>query len=103
MTIEGEIIVKRDAVTFDSGFKKQEIVIKTNDQYPQELKVDFNKDNTAKLSGFNVGDNVSVSINLNGNEYQGKYYVSLTGWKIAKVITNQSKTPVSNTEDEPPF
>jgi hypothetical protein len=88
-----------------NGFKKREMVITTAETYPQDLKVEFVKDNCDKLNAFKVGQNVKVAINLRGQEYNGKYYVSLTGWKIESdgAIAQNVSTPVKEeiTDDLP--
>lgn len=65
-------------------FKKRLVVVETDEQYPQKIPVDFVQDKTALLDPFIIGEPVSIGINIRGNEYNGKYYVSLNGWKIAK-------------------
>jgi hypothetical protein len=82
MEVTGNIKLIGETVTFDSGFTKRQVVVTTNDQYPQEIGIDFVKDNVNALDNFAVGQDVIVSVNLRGNEYNGKYYVSLNGWKI---------------------
>jgi len=71
--------------TFASGFTKRVLVIETDEKYPQTIPVEFAKDKTAKLDGLAVGQKVTVSYNLRGNEYNGKYYVNLGGWKVSTV------------------
>jgi hypothetical protein len=70
-----------------NGFKKREIVVTTNEDYPQMLLVEFTQDKTGLLDEFQVGSSVTVSINLRGNEWinpQGvaKYFITLNGWRI---------------------
>ncbi len=89
LKIEGKIKVIMDTQIFDSGFSKREFVITTNDQYPQEIKFEFLKDKCELLDVKNVGDNVSVSFNVRGNEYNGKYYVNLQAWRIEGSETPQ--------------
>lgn len=91
MTVDGNIKLIGEVQTFDSGFTKRQLVVTTNDQYPQEVAIDFTKDNITMLDKFSVGMNVSVSINIRGNEHNGKYYVSLNGWRIE---TEASDLPV---------
>ena len=66
-------------------FKKRTIVIATNEQYVQHIPIDFVQDKCDILDGYKVGQEVKVSINIRGNEYNGKFYVSLNGWRIEKV------------------
>jgi len=40
------------------------------------------KDRAKALDMVRVGDTVTAAYNLNGREYNGRYYVSLTCWKI---------------------
>ena len=70
-------------------FKKRTIVIATNEQYVQHIPIDFVQDKCDLLDSFKVGQEVKVSINIRGNEYNGKYYVSLNGWRIDKQDSNQ--------------
>ena len=81
--ITGKIKVIGDTQTFASGFQKREIVVTTaEDKYPQDIKFDFVKDGCDRLEAFGIGDTVKIAFNVRGNEYNGKYYVSLQGWKI---------------------
>ena len=65
-------------------FKKRLIVIETSEQYSQKIPVDFVQDKCSILDKYSIGDNVTIGINIRGNESSGKYYVSLNGWKIEK-------------------
>ena len=67
---------------FESGFKKREFVITTNEQYPQDIKLEFIKDKCSLLDKFKQGQDVKVSFNLRGSEFNGKYYVNLNAWRI---------------------
>ena len=95
--MKGTIKLIGETQTFDSGFAKRQIVLTTQEQYPQDLAIDFVKDKTKVLDLFNVGDVVEVSVNLRGNEYNGKYYVNLQGWKINKEGSDQA-APQSSTQ-----
>lgn len=66
-------------------FKKRLLVVKTQEQYAQEIPIDFVQDKTSLLDAFKIGDEVKVSINIRGNAYNGKWYCNLNGWKIEKL------------------
>ena len=87
MEITGKIKLIGETETVGSvgTFKKRLIVISTEEQYPQHVPVDFVQDKTSILDKYQVGEEVKVSVNVRGNEYNGKYYVSLNGWKIEKL------------------
>ena len=70
-----------------NGFRKREIVVTTDEQYPQHIMVEFVQDKTDLLNNYQVGQNVKISINLRGREWvnpQGetKYFNSIQGWRI---------------------
>ena len=72
-----------DVQSFPSGFTKREFVVTTaTDKYPQDLKFEIVKDKCALLDPFEVGQDVDVSFDIRGNEYNGKYFVNLSCWKI---------------------
>lgn len=79
----GKIKVINDTQSFASGFTKREFVVTTaHDKYPQDLKFEIVKDKCSLLDAFEVGQDVQVSFDIRGNEYNGKYFVNLSCWKI---------------------
>ena len=84
--------------------KRQVVVTTSNDQYPQDIAIDFMGDKILQINNFQVGNPVSVSINIRGNEYNGKYYNSINGWKISNHIgsvTNEQQQPAREAADLP--
>jgi len=88
MEVQGKVKVIGETQTFGSnGFRKREIVVTTEEQYPQHIMVEFVQDKTDLLNNYQVGQNVKISINLRGREWvnpQGetKYFNSIQGWRI---------------------
>lgn len=69
--------------SFPSGFTKREFVVTTAaERYPQDLKFEIVKEKCSLLDPFEVGQDVDVSFDIRGNEYNGKYFVNLSCWKI---------------------
>ena len=91
MEVQGKIKLIGDVQTFgNNGFRKREVVVTTEEQYPQPIMVEFVQDKTDLLNNFNIGQNVKISINLRGREWvnpQGetKYFNSIQGWRIEKI------------------
>ncbi len=96
MDVTGRIKLITDTQEFGSnGFKKREIVVTTDDQYPQHIMVEFVQDKTTLLDAFEVGQDVKIAFNLRGREWinpegVAKYFNSLSGWRIEAA---QSSTP----------
>ena len=91
MEVTGTIKVIGETQTFGAkGFRKRELVITTDEQYPQSILVEFVQDKCDLLDKFEVGKNVKIGINLRGREWvnpQGetKYFNSIQGWRISKM------------------
>ncbi|GAA0872514.1 DUF3127 domain-containing protein [Gangjinia marincola] len=88
MEVEGKIKLIGETQTFGSnGFRKREVVITTEEQYPQFISIEFVQDKTELLNNFQPGQKVKIGINLRGREWvnpQGetKYFNSIQGWRI---------------------
>jgi len=78
----GKLKLIYDTQSFASGFTKREFVVTTQDKYPQDLKFEVVKDKCAMLDGLEPDQDVQVNFDIRGNEYNGKYYVNLSCWKI---------------------
>ena len=91
--LEGPILKIGEVEKFASGFKKREIIVRTDDDdNPQDIKIDFIQDNCDKLDLFIEGELVMVAFTIVSNLYQGKYYTNLRGIAIGeKVIENGVK------------
>ena len=76
--------------TFDSGFSIVEFVVTTDEQYPQTLQLQANKEKAENLIKFNkVGDKVDCSINLRGREWTNpegvvKVFNTIECWKCLR-------------------
>jgi len=96
MEIQGRIKVIGETKEFGSnGFRKREVVVTTEEQYPQHIMVEFVQDKTNLLDNYNEGQNVKISINLRGREWvspQGetKYFNTIQGWRIETIQTDAS-------------
>ena len=65
---------------------KQSFILDNNEKYNNIFCFEvFGEENVTKLEKYNkVGDTVTVDFNVSTNEYQGKYYVSLSAWRVFK-------------------
>lgn len=94
MEVQGKIKLIGETKEFGSnGFRKRELVLTTEEQYPQFLLIEFIQDKTDLLNTYQVGQSVKVSINLRGREWvnpQGetKYFNSINGWRIENLDSN---------------
>ena len=88
MEVQGTVKLIDETKTFGTnGFRKRELVVTTEEQYPQHIMIEFVQDKCDLLNSFSPGQKVKVGINLRGREWQSpqgetKYFNSIQGWKI---------------------
>lgn len=87
MEVRGRIHKIEDTVQASATFKKRNLVLVIEGQYPQYPLFEFAQDRVTLLDSFSVGDEVEVSFDLNGREWtspQGevKYFTTLKGYMI---------------------
>jgi single-strand DNA-binding protein len=95
--LTGKIKLIQDPQTFDSGFTKREVVVTVEDgKYPQEICLEFVQDKVSLLDTVKVGQEVTITFDIRGREYNGRYYNNLQGWRI------QAGEDASATKEKPP-
>ncbi len=98
MEVTGKVKVVGAEQQISPTFKKRELVVTTDEQYPQSIMIEFVQDKSDLLNTVSVGEDVKVSINLGGREWvnpQGetKYFNSIKGWRIEKTATTTQVSP----------
>jgi hypothetical protein len=105
MNVTGKLKLVNEAQSFASGFVKREFVITTDEKYPQDLKFELVKEKVTDIDKYPIGSSIDVSFNLRGQEYQGKYFVSLQAWKIDSVgaVAEPKNYDPDNLKSDLPF
>lgn len=90
MEVTGRIKVINPEQQVSASFRKRELVVTTEEQYPQHIMIEFTQDKCDLLNNYKQGDPVRVSINLRGREWvspQGetRYFNSIQGWRIERM------------------
>lgn len=95
-----------------NGFEKRDLVIVTEEQYPQTIIIQFTQGRCALLDNVRVGERVRVYINIKGREWtnpQGetKYFNTIECWKLELMQTTnvsqpQYQQPMQQTPAPPP-
>ena len=102
MEVTGKIkLIDETKEVGTGGFRKRDIVVTTDEQFPQHILIQFVQDKCDILNGYNVGEDVTVGINLRGREWTNPkgevvYFNQIQGWRIAKQDTSQQSPPANN-------
>lgn len=110
MQLQGTIKKIGDTQTFASGFQKREMILLTQEQYPQPISIEFLQDKCDLLDNVKEEQFATVYINVRGREWadpkgEVKYFNSIVGWKIENEPTKVEKPekPINKVKQENPF
>lgn len=109
MEIQGRIKqIFPSQIIGQNGFEKRDLVIVTDENYPQTIIIQFTQQRCDLLNNLQVGQNVKVYINIRGREWtnpQGeiKYFNTIEGWKIEVIQTTNvaNQQPVQQAPQQP--
>ena len=107
-SVVGFFVEASEPKTFEK-FAVREVKVKTNEDYPQELKFDLFNDNMGLADGLVEGSEIEVFFSLKGRVYQDRVYHTLRAFKIApsngepsSATDNTQAAPVASTASTAP-
>jgi len=109
MEVKGKIkLIGNTEVFGEKEFKKRNLVVTTDEQYPQDILIEFVQDKCDVLNAYKAGEDVTVGINLRGREWVNpegvsKYFNSIQGWRISKGTEEAVKEEARAKVDDLPF
>ncbi len=87
-------------------FQAREFVLKVEEgNYAQFVKFQLVQDRCAIIDDMNEGEELLVTFDLRGREWNGKYFTNLNAWKVDRVQTAapaDSGDDFPTLDDEPP-
>ncbi|MDO4993640.1 MAG: DUF3127 domain-containing protein [Bacteroidales bacterium] len=100
MELAGKVIAVLEArggvsKTTGNPWKMQDYVIETHEQYPRKMAFTvFGED---KINQFNIqmGEEINVFFDINGREYNGRWYNDIRAWRIDRVVPGQEPNPAN--------
>ena len=100
MEITGKIIAAltvRQGTSNRTGnpWMSQEFVIETHEQYPRRCCFRVFGEDKLKNMNIQVGEELTVSFDIDAHEYQGRWFNDISAWKVDRVPANA--TPVAPT------
>ena len=84
MEITGKLILALGEVNGSSsngGWRKKDFVIETDGQYPKKVCFTVWKDLIDSINNVAIGSKLTVSIDAESKEHNGRWYTDLKAWK----------------------
>jgi Domain of unknown function (DUF3127) len=89
MELTGKILEIQSEKVISAKFRKRSMILETTeDRFPQTFEVEFTQDRGELLDKCSVGQQVLISINLEGRKWtppsggDARYFTSIRGWRI---------------------
>ena len=96
MELQGKIIEVQEIVegTTKKGdhWQKQVYVLETDGQYPKKIAFQVWNDNLRKFD-ICTDDEVTIGIDIESREYDGKWYTDVKAWKCSKKGSGSKPEP----------
>ena len=107
ITVSGKVHKVGEVQQITEKFSKRQLVLDTGDKYSPFLPIDFAGKNLNAPSALQVGQEVTIHINLGGREAKdGRFWPDISGWKVdAENINelNEDSLPPAEDDDSIPF
>lgn len=102
MEVTGKLIDVLEAQTGTSArgeWKKQEFIVETQEQFPKKICI-ANWNDKIDIGSIKTGDTVTLSINIESREFNGRWYTDVKAWKMA--IGANADAGAQGASDMPP-
>ncbi len=101
MELTGTIKLIRNEKQVSDSFKKRELILSTDEQYSQDIQIEFVQDKCDILDNYSEGQSIKVSINIRGREWTSPegdtvYFNTIQGWRIEAVNSPQTEDAIDS-------
>lgn len=104
--IEGQItaiLPETKGVSAKGEWISQDFVLKTEENYPKSICFSVFGASKIKEANIRIGDVVSIGVNLESREFNGRWYTSIKAWSVKKKseARQQQSTPTPPPSSKP--
>ena len=97
---KGEVVFITPTTSVNDKFKKREVTLKSQDEYPQYVTFQLTQDKCDLANNLKAGEVVEVQYNLRGRRWEAqdgtiKYFNSIEAW-IMNLSSRTEQTPIDN-------
>jgi hypothetical protein len=77
----------QSGVSAKGEWKRQEIILETEEQYPRKISISLWGDRINDIVGIHLGrELITVSVTLESREFNGRWYTDVRAWKIQRGV-----------------
>jgi single-strand DNA-binding protein len=100
--IQGKIHKVFPSENKSGNFQAREFVIELESgQYSQLIKFQLTQDRCDLIDAYSEGEEIKVSFDLRGREWDGKYFINLNAWRLNRPSsTEKTDSPKPAVQDE---
>lgn len=87
MEFEGKVVQLLAPVSGTSArgqWTKQEVVLEQPGEFGRKVCVSFWGDKAQDAANLKPGESITVSVNLESREYNGRWYTEVRAWKVSR-------------------
>ena len=102
MEISGKIIAilsPQSGKTANGEWRKQEYILETDSQYPKKICFMAWGDKIDQF-GIKLGEKLTVSVDLESREYNGRWYTDVKAWKISRHTFDANSSPIHDNQND---
>jgi hypothetical protein len=74
----------QSGVSAKGEWKRQEIILETEEQYPRKICISLWGDKIGDIAGIPTGEIITVSVDIESREFNGRWYTDVKGWRIQR-------------------
>jgi len=83
------------------SFQAREFVIEVESgQFSQLIKFQLTQDRCDLIDSYSEGEEIQVSFDLRGREWDGKYFTNLNAWRLNRPSTEKTDPPKPAVQNE---
>ena len=75
-------------------WSKQDFIVETIEQYPRKICMNvWGQDKVNELAQYNAGEMLTVSVNIESREFNGRWYTDVRAWRIQREAQEKAQMP----------
>ena len=82
-----EILPAQTGEGKNGPWKKNTIIVETEDRYPKKVCVTYWGDDKANENDLQIGNILDVNFDLESREFNGKWYTDVRAWKVERAAS----------------